>query len=216
MRRRAVERRPPTGTQIRAWYPRAFGCDGSWMRFLVLASCMLTAAACGNDVASYSDPVGLVLQVSSGDVDGDVLADEKNINTESGNPYGAFLAAAEAELGRSPSEITVDEATVELDAGATNVDGLGSVFVGDVALRFLVSTTDTAHTVAVRTFDGGEDAGPVAFDVTFDSDALSDADYSELASGSFKVEITGPAAQDFATANADANLLVTLTFTAYE
>jgi hypothetical protein len=205
MRRRAVERRPPTGTQIRAWYPRAFGCDGSWMRFLVLASCMLTAAACGNDVAS-----------SSGDVDGDVLADEKNINTESGNPYGAFLAAAEAELGRSPSEITVDEATVELDAGATNVDGLGSVFVGDVALRFLVSTTDTAHTVAVRTFDGGEDAGPVAFDVTFDSDALSDADYSELASGSFKVEITGPAAQDFATANADANLLVTLTFTAYE
>jgi hypothetical protein len=79
-----------------------------------------------------------------------------------------------------------------------------------------MSATDTAHTVAVRTFDGAEDAGPIAFDVTFDSDALSDDDYGELASGAFKVEITGPAAPDFATANADANLLVTLTFTAYE
>ena len=186
------------------------------MRLLLLASPLVALAACGgDDPVSYSDPVGLSLSVASGDVAAGVVADEKNVNTESGNPYGAFLAAAENALGRSPSEIAVEHATLELE-GSTNVAGLGDVFVGDVQVRFLMGAADTAHVVATRVFDGSEDAGPIELGVVFDSDALPGADYDELASGSFKVEIVGDAAPTFADASADANLAVTLTFTAYE
>lgn len=186
------------------------------MRHYLIAS-LLLAAACGDDPVTYSEPVGLTMQASSGDVAGGRVEEEKNINTESGNPYAAFIANAEAELGRAPSDIAVDAVTLELDlAASNNIDALGLLFAGDTEVTFVSNGSDTAYPVAIHTFEAADTAGPVDFHVHFDSDSLSDADYTDLVGGNFKVTLAGPAAPGFAALNADADMSLVLTFVAYD
>ena len=185
------------------------------LTLLVVAVLSTAAVGCGDDPVSYSDPVGMSLSVASGDVDNGALADEKNINTESGNPYGAFSSAAQMEIGGPPSSIVVEAATLAIET-STGAAALEEVFAGDVEVAFVMSGSNVAYPVALRTISAGDGAGPVDLDVGFDSDAFTEADYADLVDGSFKVVLSGDAAPGFADASANVDLSLILTFTAYE
>jgi hypothetical protein len=181
-------------------------------RFTMLC---LVLAACGDDPVSFSAPVGINLKAKSGDVSNNAISDEKGITTESGNPYGAFVAGAEAEIGGPPGSIEVDDVTLTLGAQSTGVVALDEIYTGDVDVAFIMNDTD--NTFDVAHVDSPTGVGPVDFDdIVFDPDAVGDIDYEKLLNGSFKVVIRGNAAADFQTKGADANLQVTFTFAAFE
>ena len=173
-------------------------------------------AACSDDPVQVSDVVDLKITVSSGDVTAGVLQDEKNVNTESGNPYGVFVQGARDEIGHDPSHITVDGTSITLQATSKNVTTLGAVFAGSTKLEFIMNGSSARYAVATRDMLAADGAGPVAFTVDFDSDDIPEADYADLASGSFKVMLSGAPAAGFEAANADADLTMSLTFSAYE
>lgn len=185
------------------------------LRLPLLCAFAFTAAACGDDPVSYSEPVGIQMTAASSDLNGGRVEEDKNINTESGNPYGAFVDNARAEVGGDPSEIRVDEVSLTLDVGASsNVAALGLVFA-DVDVSFEMSS-GTIVPVAGLVLDAEADAGPIALDVGFDSDGISDADYADLLGGGFKVLLTGEAAAGFDVLDANADLEVTFLFTALD
>jgi hypothetical protein len=187
------------------------------MRFyLALSPLFMFGAGCGDDPVSVSDVVDLKLSVSSGDVQNGMLLDEKNVNTESGNPYGVFVQSARDEIGGEPSRITVDGAAVSIDPSSNNVTTVGAVFLGATKIEFVMNGSTTHYAVATRDVLAADGGGPVEFTVDFDSDDIPAADFTDLASGSFKVAISGPPAASFPGANADANLKISLTFSAFE
>jgi hypothetical protein len=179
-------------------------------------SLLLLGACGGDDPVSVSDVVDLKLSVSSGDVQGGIVLDEKNVNTESGNPYGVFVQTANDEIGGPPTRITVDGAAITIDATSNNVATLGEVFLGVTTIEFIMNGSATPYPVATLDVVAADGAGPVEFEVDFDSDNVPDADFADLASGSFKVAISGPPAATFEGANADADLTISLTFSAFE
>ena len=183
---------------------------------LAILLSIVLVAACGDDEVSHSDSVDLKSTISSGDVAGDTITEEKNDNTESGNPYGLFVQAARDEIGGDPSHISVDATALTLEPTSTNVTALGAVFSGQTSLEFILNGSSTRYPVGFREIVAADGAGPLEFTVDFDSDTIPDADYADLASGSFKVSVIGPAAAGFAGAGADADLLMSFTFTAYE
>ena len=185
-------------------------------RLIYVALGSFALAACGDDLVSYSEPVGINLKAKSSDTVNNVVTDEKGINTESGNPYGAFIADARRELGRDPGSIDVDEVTVFLGAGSTGVTRLGEVFTGNVEVLFQMNDTNNSFAAAAGPIAATDTGGPINLSSTFSSSGLASADYAKLLSGSFKVVMRGPAATDFMTKGADANIQVTLTFAAYE
>jgi len=183
----------------------------------LLPAFALFAGACGDDPVSYSEPVTINLKAKSSDVADAVVSDEKNINTEQSNPYGAFVANARTALGGAdPGSIEVDEVHLFLGADSTNVTGLEQVFAGDVDVLFQLDDTNNSFPVAGFTMEGAVGPGPVAFDVGFDSTGMSTADYDKLVAGGFKTLIRGQAAPDFASKGAEATLEVTFLFTAFE
>lgn len=171
-------------------------------------------AGCSDDPLSYSAPVGINLKTKSGDVSGTSVSNQKGINTESGNPYGAFIADSRRELGRDPARVEVDEATLTLGAQSTGVVTLQEVFVGDVDVAFVIDDSNNTYDVGHVIDPAG--VGPVGIGVNFESDAVSDADYAKFLAGSFKVVIRGAAAPGFSTKGAEANLQTSFTFAAYE
>ncbi len=176
-----------------------------------LAATALTACG-GDDVVSYSDPVGIHLAIADGDVDGSTAYDEKNINTESGNPYGVFVTAARDAVGE-PSRIVVDATSIEIGAGSDVAD-VDAVFDGPIEVSFVMS--EAAYPVAGLTIVAGDGPGPIELDVDFDSDVLSEADYGDLTAGSFKVVLEGEVADDFVDLGVTADFEVVFTFTAFE
>lgn len=179
----------------------------------ILAVALL--AACGDDPVSYSAPVGIELKVKSGEVSpSNALTPEKGINTESGNPYGAFIADANRKLGRDPGEIALDKVTITLGAQSTNLTGLEQVMTGDVYVSFL--TNDTNNTFVAAHWPSPAGVGPVAGHPSFDWSAVGDHDVAKMLGGSFKVVLNAPAAAEFATKGAEAVLQLTFTFSAYE
>jgi hypothetical protein len=173
-------------------------------------------AACGDDPVSYSAPVGINLKAKSADTVNGVVTDEKGINTESGNPYGAFVGDARDRIGRDPSLIEVEGVELLLGASSVGAAALGEVFAGAVDVLFQMNDTNNSFPVAVGMIGGATTAGPIAFDVRFVGDEIPDLDYVKLLNGSFKVIIRGPAAPSFETKGAEVDLQVTLTFAAFE
>lgn len=169
---------------------------------------------CGDDPLSYSAPVGINLKAKSGDVSGTSVSNQKGINTETGNPYGAFVADARRELGRDPSRVEVDEAALTLGAQSTGVVTLQEVFIGDVDVAFVIDDSNNTYDVGHVIDPVG--VGPIGFDVNFDSDAVSDLDYAKFLAGSFKIVVRGTAAPGFSTKGAEANLQASFTFAAFE
>jgi hypothetical protein len=186
------------------------------MKLLWLALFVTVLAACGDDVVSHSGPVGIHLAFSSGDVSGGRVGDDKNINTESGNPYAAYMAEAREVLGHDPSRIEVDSLTVRLVAPAGSVTTLGGIYDGPTALTFVMNSTNTVMPVATLAIVAATGAGPVPMDVAFDSGGLSADDWASLKDGNFKVVIDGPAQGDFEGASANVDLEALFTFDAIE
>jgi hypothetical protein len=178
---------------------------------------VVALAACGDDPISYSAPVGINLKAKSADTVNNVVSDEKGINTESGNPYGAFITEAKNRLsGKSPSSIEIDKVELFLGAGSTNVTRLGEVFDGNVEVLFQINDTNNSYPAASGAVPAATGAGPFELGVTFDSGALPEFDYLKLLGGSFKVVARGPAAAGFTTKGADADIQITFTFAAFE
>jgi len=173
------------------------------------------AAACGSsDPVGYSQPVEISLEARSAEVVGGQVHADKNINTDPGNPYKAFVNAAVQALGHSPSRIVVTSATLKLDvAGSTVVTALEQVVAGTVRVSFEPNGSSNAYPVA--SVVGPTGVGPVTMTVSFDSSAMTAADFQDLVGGSFTVVLDGPAAVGFETQDATADMTATLTFVAY-
>jgi len=168
--------------------------------------------ACGDDVVNYSAPVGINEKLRSADVGaGDAVLLTKNINTESGNPYGAFVNAATQTLGRAPSRIVVSYLSLELLGTSTGVTSLNEVFTGQVSVGF--DLDGFVYPVGTATNPVG--AG-VPMAVTFDSAGLNPAAYADLVGGGFPVVLVGTATTPFANGNFTADLKATFGFTAYK
>ena len=180
---------------------------------LPLAS-LLLLAACGSDPVSYSAPVGIELHAKSGDVTQSVVTEQKDITTESGNPYGAFVNDAKAKLGgKDPSRIEIDKLTLTLGAQSTGVTTLDQVLSGDVDVAFLANSSNNTYDAAHIMNPGT--VGPDAMDPDFEWSTVATQDVAQMLGGSFKVVLRGPAAADFMSKGADATLQLTFTFTAF-
>ncbi len=186
-------------------------------RLSSVAVLALSLAACGSDPVSYSAPVGINLKAKSSDTMNGVVSNEKNITTESGNPYAKFITDAKAKLGgRDPSAIEIDKVELFLGASSTGVTRIGEVFDGPVEILFQVNDSNNSYPAATGLVPATTGPGPTEISTTFDSDTLPEFDYQKLLGGGFKVVLRGPAAAGFSTKGADADLQVTFTFSAFE
>jgi hypothetical protein len=177
-----------------------------------LVMCLL--AACGADPVSYSAPVGIELKAKSGDAPNGVIAEQKDITTESGNPYGAFVTDARTQLGGTdPSSIQLDGLTITLGAQSTGVASLDEIFTGPVDVLFLMNTSNNTYPAGTITDPTG--TGPADLAVSFDDGQLGD-DWAGLLGGQFKVVVRGAAATGFTSKGADATLQLTFTFAAFQ
>jgi hypothetical protein len=160
--------------------------------------------------------VGINLKAKASDTKNGVISQDKGINTESGNPYGAFISEARAKLdGKDPTSIEISKLTLLLGAQSTGVTKLEQVFTGKTEVFFVMNDTENTYPVAHIT--DAKDGGPLDLDVTFDSDTITGEDRTKLLGGSFKTAIRGPAAAGFASpTSAEASLQLTFTFEAYE
>lgn len=183
------------------------------MKTSILA--LILIAACGDDPVNYSAPVGIELKAKSGDVTGNAINEDKNITTESGDPYGKFVNEAKAKLGRDPSEIDVDKVTLTLNiAKSTNVSAMEQAVTGPVTVQFVMNDTNDPFTVA--NFASPMGVGPVDGTVAWDWSAVGGANVAKVIGGNFKVAMAATPTADFATKGAEASLTVTFTFTAFE
>lgn len=171
-------------------------------------------AACGSDPVGYSAPVGIELKAKSGDTANASITEQKDITTESGNPYGAFTNDAMTKLGgKTPSSIGLDQLTLTLGGQSTGVNALEQVVTGDVDVAFVVNNSNNTYDAGHVTSPTG--VGPVDMSTIFDWSKVAAADRTEMLGGGFKVVLRAPAATDFATKSAEASLQVTFTFAAF-
>jgi hypothetical protein len=185
------------------------------MRRITLLALVFVFGCGGNKVAT-SQPVGINLSASSSAAKNGTLDVEKDITTESGNPYGVFVGVARQNSGgKDPSQIMVSSLAVLLGAGSQGVTSLDQVFAaGEVDVLFAMDSTNNSYPVGTLTNVTGP--GPVSANITFDPTSVSAADQSALLSGSFKVVIRGPAAAGFVSGSDKANLQANFTFEAFE
>lgn len=177
---------------------------------------VLLATGCGTDPVSYSAPVGINLKAKSANTSNGTVTDEKSINTETGNPYGAFVDDARAKIGRDPGVIDVDRVEVLLGAGSSGVVTLGEIFDGTVEVVFQMNTSQNSYQVASGVIGAATDSGPAVLAPAFQAAGVPDVDYTAMLTGSFKTVLRGPAAPGFVGKGADADLQVTFTFAAFE
>jgi hypothetical protein len=179
---------------------------------------VLSLAACSSDEPlTHSAPVGITINVKASEVAAGKLVADKNINTESGNPYGAFISNAKTALdGKDPARIALAGLTIALDtAKSSGVTTVGGVFIGACKIQFTMSGSGTVYPIGNKAFVAADGAGPISMTATFDSAAMPAADLSELIGGQFKMGIDCGAATTF-TGNADATLITTMTFEAFD
>jgi hypothetical protein len=182
----------------------------AWMAVAALA----LGLACGKDPVSYSGPVGISLNARSNDVTGGLLSVSKNVNTETGNPCGAYVHAAEQALGHAPSAIEVASVTLALQPSSTGVTGLEQVFGGTATVSFVLNGSGSVFPVAAVASPSG--AGPVAMPLLPPPPILTPADYADIVGCNFKVQLDGPAAAGFATAGNSAQMTATFEFVALD
>lgn len=164
------------------------------------------------------DPVGttenIVIQLSGikeGDIVSGVVEKSKNITTESGNPYGAFLQHVRTALGRNPSRIEVIRAEITLDDSSRGVISLADLFSGQVDVYL---DADVGGTVPVARVTGPTGMGPVGCSIIATPDTLAPI-MDALLSGNFRVGVRG-ATNRLPTDDFDARLDVRIGFAAYE
>lgn len=160
-----------------------------------MAMAML-AAGCGDDgaatdlnTAGYSGPVNVRLdKFKDGDVRNEAFDSDREISSESGNPYAVFLRAARASLGRDPAAVTLDRMNFTLASDARGVTGFEQIFAG-TAVVYLATSSVTVN-VGTAVMPAG--AGPVTVQVTATRADLAPINAAML-SGRFKVGMRVPA-----------------------
>jgi hypothetical protein len=198
-RRRRVVSLLPFG--VLAWLAAGAGCGG------------------GDDdgeAVSHSQPVGINLKVKADDVKTPALQADKNINTETSNPYGAFVQAARAHLGGlDPARVEVKTADLRLGGNSKGLTALEQAVAGSVEVLFVMN--DTNNSFKVGEVKDPKGSGPVPLMVAFDSRMLGADDYRRLVGGSFKVVLRALAAAGFAgRKDTEAEFQVTFGFVAYK
>ena len=155
----------------------------------------LAAAGCGDDstganTVNHSGPVTInVDKFKDDEVRNEAFDESKSVNTEPGNPYGAFLQQARAVLGRPPAAVLLERATLTIAADARGVTAFEQFLGGPLTLYLASSQT----TVNVGTVAQPRGAGPVEVTISATRDTLAPIQ-NELTQGSFKVGIRVPAA----------------------
>lgn len=168
---------------------------GCWLAgvALVVGGCSPTATLDGNlplNTAGYSGPVSILVdKFKDSEVRNGGFDEDKNVNTESGNPYGMFLQSARTGLGRAPAAVVVDRATVGMGPDSRGALGLQEVFAGPLTLYLATSTVRVnVGTVATPTGSAQQEVS-----VTVTRDQLAPIE-PQLLDGGFKVGIAVPAA----------------------
>ncbi|HTM20202.1 MAG TPA: hypothetical protein VL172_06840 [Kofleriaceae bacterium] len=184
---------------------------------LLAAAAAFLAAACGDDPVTYSAPVEINLKAKSADTVNDTVADQKGITSEPGNPFGQFITDAQDALGGAdPSRIELASLELLLGANSTGVTTLEEIFDGTVDVLLVTHDANNSFPAATTDIVEPVGGGPIDFDATFDSADMGAADYDRLLTSAFDVAIRGPAAAEFTTKGADADLQLTFTFQAFE
>jgi hypothetical protein len=183
---------------------------------LAFAFSLVATVACGDDPVAVSSPVGLTMKTKSDDAKDGTISEEKNITTESGNPWGAFVKQAEDELGGPPGDIELDRLTILLAASSTGVTELRQVFAGAIAVQFELEKSNNLVTVGSGSIGESDEGREFQLTPAFDYGDLGQADRANLLGGGFKVILGGAPAAGFADLGADAEFQLTLRFSAYE
>lgn len=183
---------------------------GAYARLSIIAVLSGVAlVACGDDPVAYSETVSVKLSgIKPGDIQNGQASEDKNINTEEGNPYGDFVKHARDKLGgRDPGAIEIVSAIVRVHADSKNVSTIDAVFT---SLELLMA--DSATTIAF-----GTKASPTGSEVAvaIKDDLDYEPVFDSMLGGDFKVGVRGPTV---ATPPTDFELKLTLDlkFTAYE
>jgi len=158
-----------------------------------VAASSLAMIGCGDEeVVAYSEPVDLKLgSIKESDATGGIFMDEKNVNTEPGNPYQAFLDHAVAELdGAPPAAILVDRVVVRVGADSS---GIGAGGFSEVFADLSVYLGDSATTVVVAALDPVPTGSELEVPIVADRAALEPIRASMI-SGSLKVGVRGASA----------------------
>lgn len=185
------------------------------MRFstllLLAAFSSSTLLGCSDDPAFTSGQVGISLGVKEGDIVGDQIDSRKNVSTESGNPYGAFISKVEDEFGDSPREIRVEAVTLQIQESKDDVSVFEDLWPETV--NVFLAADDTVSGFVVASIDSPAGLGPINVPIRSvdDADGLGQL----LESGNFRVGVRGKT--DLSeTSKFDTKIAVTLTFGAYE
>ena len=186
-------------------YVTAFAC-----------AALLVGACGGDDPISISAPVGISLKAEAGDFENNVITVDKGINTESGNPWGAFVTDVDAQLGGPPSDIEIESLDLLLAASSEGFTELRGVFNGTVDVQFEMNDTGNFFPAGTFVIDESTEGRTVALQTTFDYGAVQGADLDKLLAGSFKVVMSGPAATGFEATDGKAELQLTFAFAAFE
>lgn len=186
-------------------------------RSMVMATVVsMFALGCGSDgtgddlnTVGFSGPVNVRLdKFKDGDVRNGAFDSDKDINTESGNPYGGFLRDARASLGRDPAAVLLERMTFTLASDTRGVTGFEQFLSGTAVVYFANSSV----TVNVGTAVMPTGAGPVTVQITAGRAELAPIN-AALLSGNFKVGMRVPAAAG-RPGSFDARLSTTLYFRA--
>ena len=187
----------------------------------LLLTCTSIAAllgACGGEEPlSVSSPIGINLKAEEGDVkDNNVINVEKSITSESGNPWGAFIADVEDQLGGPPGDIELESLELTLAATSDGVTELREVFQGTIDIQFQMNDTDNVFGAASVVIDDSVEGRSIAMDPSFDYGDFQGVDLDKLLGGSYKVVLGAPAHPDFAGLKAKGDLQLTFDFAAFE
>jgi hypothetical protein len=176
------------------------------------------AAGCGTstdgtnpdpNTVGYSGPVSIRLdKFKDGEVHNNAFDSDKDVDTESGNPYAAFLRDARTALGRDPAAVVVDRITFTLASDTRGVTAFEQIFTGTAVVYVATSTV----TVNVGTVVAPTGAGPVTVQITASRADLAPIN-AALIGGHFKVGMRVPAAPT-RPASFDARVSTTLYFRA--
>ena len=187
-------------------------------RLAVLAALSLMVVGCGGDEdpISVSAPVGINLKAEAGDVDNNVITIDKNINTETGNPWGAFVADVDGQLGGPPGDMELQSLELLLATSSEGYSELRDVFDGTIDVQFEMNDTGNFFPAGSVAIDSTVEGRSIVVAPQFNFANVQATDLDKLLAGSFKVVLSGPAAAGFEAADGKAELQLTFTFAAFE
>jgi hypothetical protein len=180
--------------------------------YVLFAGFGFLAMGCGPDFVVDDVGINVGFTTNNNVVEDDLIESEKNVNTEQGNPYGAFVSDIKAQLKEDAPTIDLEQATITLDSTSDAAHAnLETIFKGTLELRFVDDNAGTDTLVASVADPTG--AGPLELEVN--AAAFDDPDFqATLLEGQFKVKFAGTAAATAADANV--NLVATLSFKGFK